>query len=97
VHAAATVRLACGKGIDFARLREKLDKHDATENDLIDQILLGKVSSVDEANELAGRGVGVSAARAECERLAGRLQVDTKPGNGTTFRFSMPAPPKTVN
>jgi two-component system chemotaxis sensor kinase CheA len=86
-----------GKGIDFARLREKLDKHDATENDLIDQILLGKVSSVDEANELAGRGVGVSAARAECERLAGRLQVDTKPGNGTTFRFSMPAPPKTVN
>lgn len=86
-----------GKGIDFERLREKLGAKDATEDDLIDQILLGKVSSVEEANELAGRGVGVSAAKAECERLSGRVRVDTKPGSGTTFRFSMPAPPKAKN
>jgi hypothetical protein len=36
----------------------------------------------------------VSAEKAECERLSDRVHFDTKPGNGTTFRFSMPAPPK---
>ncbi|ADH85377.1 ATP-binding protein [Desulfurivibrio alkaliphilus] len=44
----------------------------------------------DQADELSGRGVGLAAVKAETERLGGRIEVTSTPGQGTTFRFRLP-------
>lgn len=47
-------------------------------------------STRSEASELSGRGVGLAAVRMETERLGGRIEVDSTPGKGTSFRFDLP-------
>ncbi|MDF1614935.1 ATP-binding protein [Desulfurivibrio dismutans] len=47
-------------------------------------------STKDQANELSGRGVGLAAVKAETEKLGGRIEVESTPGQGTTFRFRLP-------
>ncbi len=40
-----------------------------------------------------GTGLGLSLARAVAERDGGRLGVDSRPGEGSTFWIDLPAPP----
>ena len=41
--------------------------------------------------EISGRGIGLAAVRAECERLGGTVGVTSERGRGTTFRFRFPS------
>jgi chemotaxis protein histidine kinase CheA len=82
-----------GRGIDFAALRRAAGAGDEVSDDeLVERILSGGLSSAEEANEIAGRGVGVSAVKQACEALGGRMRVDTEAGKGTCFHFSFPPP-----
>lgn len=47
-------------------------------------------STRDETTVFSGRGVGLSAVRQETEKLGGRVEVQTKPGAGTTFEIILP-------
>ncbi|MHC1790243.1 ATP-binding protein [Solidesulfovibrio sp.] len=47
-------------------------------------------STKDEVSALSGRGVGLSAVKAEVERLGGAVRVSSKPGHGSTFEFHFP-------
>lgn len=84
-----------GRGIDFDALRAKavaMGLESPTRDDLLRLVFDGKVSTADEVGDVAGRGVGVAAVKEECERLSGRMHVHTRSGEGTSFRFSFPAP-----
>jgi two-component system chemotaxis sensor kinase CheA len=82
-----------GRGINWARLREKaagLGAPAATEADLIAALFTDGISTRDEVSEISGRGVGLGAVRAACESMGGRIEVESAIGIGTTFRFRFP-------
>ena len=47
-------------------------------------------STRDEVSLLSGRGVGLAAVRAETERLGGAVRVESEPGRGSRFLFTLP-------
>lgn len=48
------------------------------------------VSTREETTEYSGRGVGMAAVRAACIEIGGRVEVETKLGEGTAFVFTFP-------
>ena len=86
-----------GAGLDLALIREKgvaagLIGHDedVSASRAADLIFHHGLSTATEVTELAGRGVGLDVVRAETGVLAGRVAVDTTPGQGTRFTINLP-------
>ena len=48
------------------------------------------LSTRDEGDDVAGRGIGMGALRAECEKLGGEMSLISAPGAGTVVGFSFP-------
>jgi two-component system chemotaxis sensor kinase CheA len=48
-------------------------------------------STVDEPNEISGRGVGMDVVRSAVESVGGRLRIDAVPGRGTRFELNLPS------
>ena len=86
-----------GAGLDPARLRAKaiergliaadaiLDDHDALE-----LIFAAGFSTAEHVSDLSGRGVGMDVVRRNIERLRGTVEIDSRPGVGTTFTIFLP-------
>ncbi len=55
-------------------------------------LFLDGVSSRSNVTEISGRGVGTSAVLTEVRRAGGRVDIDTRPGLGTTFHLVIPKP-----
>jgi two-component system chemotaxis sensor kinase CheA len=84
-----------GRGIDWARVAEKAKSQglpSANADQLKQALFADGFSTRDEITDLSGRGVGLAAARAECERLGGKVEVESQLGQGTLFRFRLPSP-----
>jgi len=84
-----------GRGINWTKVREKARKAglpSSSEGDLVEALFSDGVSTRDEVSELSGRGVGLSAVRAACISMNGRIEVDSSIGMGTTLRFLFPLP-----
>jgi two-component system chemotaxis sensor kinase CheA len=90
-----------GQGIDPNRVREIAvnkgicDEQAAaalSDAAAIELIFADGFSGADAVDELAGRGVGLSAVKSELAKFGGSLEVDTAVGNGTEFRFFLPLP-----
>jgi chemosensory pili system protein ChpA (sensor histidine kinase/response regulator) len=88
-----------GRGIDTAAVAERLVATGrwsasrarlATESDVLDALLDTGVSTRSEADELAGRGVGISLVRQTVAKLGGEVTVASQPGKGTTFTLRLP-------
>jgi two-component system chemotaxis sensor kinase CheA len=88
-----------GRGIDPDRLRKIAverglapaeDIAGTSETAIIDLIFMPGFSTAVDVTDLSGRGVGMDAVRTSVERLGGRVQVETRGGAGTTFRFLLP-------
>ncbi|MGZ3278658.1 MAG: chemotaxis protein CheA [Phenylobacterium sp.] len=88
-----------GRGIDPARIRlvaaergllsaEALEA--ISDENVVDLIFAPGFSTAEVVTNLSGRGVGMDAVRATIERLGGRVAVETRKGEGTTIRFSLP-------
>ena len=82
-----------GRGIDWSRLaslaRERglaVDSHE----DRVALLFEEGVSTCEALSEISGRGVGMGAVKAECERRGGRVEVVSKPGEGTLIRCVFP-------
>ncbi len=47
-------------------------------------------STADKITEISGRGVGMDVVRRNIEALRGRIEIQTEPGQGTTFLIKLP-------
>lgn len=88
-----------GRGIDTAALRERLvatGRWSATraqvadDNEILDALLGTGVSIRDDADELAGRGIGIGLVRETVSRLGGEVKVSSVAGRGTSFAMRLP-------
>jgi len=95
-----------GAGLDAAQLRDKAvslglmsrdDANGLSEDEAMALIFADALSSRTQADELAGRGVGLAAVQAETRALGGQVIVTSSPGEGTRFQFSLPLPAQTVS
>ncbi len=87
-----------GRGVDINALRDRLVATNrwsaaraqlATEADVLDALGTG-VSIRGDADELAGRGIGLDVVRQTIARLGGEVKVSSVPGRGTTFSLRLP-------
>ncbi len=85
-----------GGGLDFEAIRNKaaaLNKTAANRLNLDDPlalIFISGVSTAQSVSELAGRGIGLDVVRAQVLALGGRIEVQSSPGVGTTFKMVLP-------
>ena len=89
-----------GRGVDPAKLRAKLaEKGDAgaalargDDHDVIQAVFLDDVSTAQTATALSGRGVGLSALRAEARAMGGDARMESEPGRGARLIVEVPEP-----
>lgn len=88
-----------GRGFDFDRIKEALvrrgdlsvEQAERTgEAELGELILNDSISTAERISGVAGRGVGLGAAKAATTALRGELSLSTKKGKGTTFTLDVP-------
>jgi two-component system chemotaxis sensor kinase CheA len=83
-----------GRGIDWREVaRKALDRGlpCVTPLQLQEALFFDGLSTRSEVDSVSGRGVGMGAMRAECEKVGGRLVVRSTPGAGTVLHFSFAA------
>lgn len=78
-----------GKGIDAQALARK-DPRIQDMDSAIQFLAAGGLSSKEQATDLSGRGVGLSAVVQKTERLGGYWKVDSKEGKGTVIELLIP-------
>jgi len=88
-----------GRGIDPEKVRRSAVKkgllteeaaNRLSDDEAIDLIFVPGFSTAERVTEVSGRGVGMDVVRRNLERLNGSVEVDTTPGQGTTFRITLP-------
>ena len=90
------IRLADdGRGLDEARILAKAEalgievrSTDAAQVRAL--IFLPGFSTADRVSQLAGRGVGLDVVAGSIHALGGTIEVDSRPGQGTTFTLDLP-------
>jgi HPt (histidine-containing phosphotransfer) domain-containing protein len=83
-----------GAGVDWAKLAAKAAERGLpfeTEDQKVDALFADGISSRDDASEVSGRGIGMSAVRAEVQSRQGRISVKSRAGQGTTVEMHFPA------
>lgn len=86
-----------GKGLDseriFAKARDKglvAANQQLTTQEIVRLIFEPGFSTAEKVTNLSGRGVGMDVVKRNIEALRGTVDVDTKPGVGTTFSIRLP-------
>jgi two-component system, chemotaxis family, sensor kinase CheA len=88
-----------GRGIDAERVRQQAvkqslvtesDSHKLSKDQIHRFIFAAGFSTAEKLTETSGRGVGMDVALVNISRLGGRIDIQTVPGQGTTFRLDMP-------
>jgi two-component system, chemotaxis family, sensor kinase CheA len=86
-----------GAGIDRARVREVAVRKgfvpaDAqlTDSEIDNLIFLPGFSTVSALSNISGRGVGMDVVKRSILALGGRISIESRPGQGSTFTMSLP-------
>jgi two-component system chemotaxis sensor kinase CheA len=86
-----------GAGLNTERIRQKALKQGiiaASDELSVDEInmLIFKpgFSTAEQITEISGRGVGMDVVKRNVEALRGRIDIQTQPGEGTTFSVRLP-------
>jgi len=86
-----------GAGLDRARIRAKaverglIEKDAAIDDDDLYQLILQPgFSTAEELSQVSGRGVGMDVVLTEVKQLGGTLEIDSQPGQGTSFTIRLP-------
>jgi two-component system chemotaxis sensor kinase CheA len=88
-----------GAGIDTERVRHKALKrglitHEQaarmTERELLHLIFLPGFSTAEKVTSVSGRGVGMDVVKTNIEKIGGTLDLQSRPGQGTTVKIKIP-------
>jgi two-component system, chemotaxis family, sensor kinase CheA len=88
-----------GRGIDANKIRTKAielglttpdEAARLTETETLDFIFRPGFSTAEHVTEVSGRGVGMDVVQSVLHRLKASINVETRPGQGTTFRLKLP-------
>jgi len=85
IDAAKVLRVAVAKGLLSLEQGQAM-----SQENVYGLLFLDSFSTKEEVSALSGRGVGLSAVKAEVERLGGSIEVSSKPGQGSKFKFCLP-------
>jgi len=88
-----------GRGMDAARIRAKAielgfataeEASRLSDAEALEFISRPGFSTAEEVTEVSGRGVGMDVVQSVLHRLKGTVNIETHPGQGTTFRLKLP-------
>ncbi|VTR95764.1 chemotaxis protein : Histidine kinase OS=Pirellula staleyi (strain ATCC 27377 / DSM 6068 / ICPB 4128) GN=Psta_3074 PE=4 SV=1: Hpt: H-kinase_dim: HATPase_c: CheW: CheW [Gemmata massiliana] len=88
-----------GGGIDPQRVRDKAISAKIvtpevaarmTDAELLNLIFLPGFSTTDRVTHFSGRGVGMDVVRTNIEKIGGTVDVESRPGHGTTVKMKIP-------
>ncbi len=88
-----------GRGIDTRKVKARAielglvsaeQTRSLTEGEILEFVFLPGFSTAEEVTEISGRGVGLDVVRSVLHRLKGTVEIETRPGQGTTFRLKLP-------
>jgi len=88
-----------GAGIDPQRVRDKaiqkklitLEQADRlNERELVNLVFLPGFSTTDRVTQFSGRGVGMDVVRTNVEKIGGTVNIESRPGRGTTIKMKIP-------
>jgi len=88
-----------GRGVDAERVRAKAVERGLispekaerlTFQECVELIFEPGLSTAAQTTEVSGRGVGMDIVRRDIESLSGHIEVESHPGEGTTFRMRLP-------
>jgi two-component system, chemotaxis family, sensor kinase CheA len=88
-----------GSGIDPARLRAKAVEsghisieaaEQMSDREALNLIFLPGFSTAEHVTKVSGRGVGMDVVRTNVERVGGNIDMQSRPGEGTTFKIKIP-------
>lgn len=77
----------------LAKAREKglvKPNENLTDKEIYDLIFAPGFSTAEQITDISGRGVGMDVVRRNIEKLRGKVDIDTAPGQGTTFTIYLP-------
>ena len=86
-----------GRGLNREKILSKAKQNgliteDAqlSENEIFQLIFEPGFSTADKVTDISGRGVGMDVVRGRIQKLRGRIEIQSKPGCGTTFFLKLP-------
>ena len=88
-----------GAGIDVERIRSKAVEKGAITADqasrmsateALNLMFLAGVSTAEKVTNVSGRGVGMDVVKTNIERVGGSVEIQTKLGEGSTFKIKVP-------
>jgi two-component system chemotaxis sensor kinase CheA len=86
-----------GAGINFQKVRQKaIEKNlispeiELSEKEIVNLIFLPGFSTSDTITDVSGRGVGMDVVRRNIAAIRGEIDVDSRPGYGSTFTLKLP-------
>ena len=88
-----------GRGIDWSIVAERarrLGLPSTTDEELVEALFTDRLSTAASVGLNSGRGVGLGAVRRACVALGGSIEINSEPGQGTRFAFSLPVFPMTT-
>ena len=86
-----------GRGLDREAILEKAvsrklipEDHKLTDVEICNLIFHPGFSTAKQVTDVSGRGVGMDVVKKAIEKLRGRVEINTRPGQGSTFVISLP-------
>jgi len=86
-----------GAGLQRERILQRarelgfFDPEEAVADTAIDQLIfIAGFSTAEQPTLISGRGVGMDVVKRNIEALGGRIELDSRPGQGTRFSISLP-------
>src|SRR3984957_5255717 len=88
-----------GRGIDVSRVRRKAvelklaspeEAARLSDTEALDFVFKPGFSTAEQVTAVSGRGVGMDVVQSVVHRLKAAVSVETRPGQGTTFRLKLP-------
>jgi len=86
-----------GKGLNYGAITKKAEEMEIIakgqileENAVVDLLFVSGVSTAEKVTDVSGRGVGMDVAKKNIEAAGGKIMIESKQGQGSTFTISLP-------